>query len=219
MSPASNAARAALFDFDLTLMDTSRAITDCTNLLADEFGLNRVTRDEMIKLIGLPILDSWMTLWGESRSEWLDFYRQKLRPLEHSGFREFTDTRDALGRLRSNGVLTGVVTNRNKARSALEECGLAALFDVIIGADDVSNHKPHPEPLLKAMSLMGVGPEGTFYTGDTDIDMKTARSAHVRGIGVTTGGFGAEELISAGAEIACANLDSVADFILREMQL
>jgi HAD superfamily hydrolase (TIGR01509 family) len=217
MSRASNAARAALFDFDLTLMDTSGAITDCTNMLADEFGLRRVTRDEMKKLIGLTILDSWVAIWGESRPEWLDFYRGKLRSLEHSGFREFPDTRLALERLRANGVSTGVVTNRNKGRDAVRECGLESLFDVIIGAEDVENHKPHPEPLLKALSLLGVGTESAFFIGDTGIDMKTAKSANVRGIGVTTGGFGAEELISAGAEIACENLDSVADFILREI--
>ena len=218
MSRASNA-RAALFDFDLTLVDTSYAITDCTNLLADEFGLRRVTRDEMIKVIGLPILDSWVRLWGESRPEWLDFYRHGLRGLEHSKIREFPDTRSSVERLRAHGILTGVVTNRNKARSAVEECGVAPLFDVIVGGEDVGNYKPHPEPLLKALSLLGVGPDAAFFIGDTDIDMETARAANVRGIGVTTGSFGAEELLSAGAGVVCANLDGVADFILREMQL
>ena len=217
MSPVTNAARAALFDFDLTLMDTSFAITDCTNLLADEFGLKRVARDEMIKLIGLPILDSWVALWGESHSEWLDFYRRKLRSLEHSGFKEFPDTRSAVGLLRANGIMTGIVTNRNKAREAVGECGLSPLFDVIVGTEDVLNHKPHPEPLFKAMSLLDVDPAMAFYTGDTDIDMRTAKSAGVKGIGVTTGGFGAEELISAGADVVCSNLESVADFILREI--
>ena len=218
MSRTSNGARAALFDFDLTLVDTSYAITDCSNMLADEFGLMRVTRDEVIKVIGLPILGSWTALWGQSHSEWLDFYRRNLREQEHSGFREFPDTRGAIGRLRANGILTGVVTNRHKGRLAVEGCGLESLFDIIIGVEDVDNPKPHPEPLLKAMSLLGVEPEAAFYIGDTDIDMKAAKSAEVRGIGVTTGSFGAEELISAGAEITCANLNGVADFILREIQ-
>ena len=218
MNRASNAA-AALFDFDLTLMDTSYAITDCTNMLADEFGLRHVTRDEMIKVIGLPILDSWVAVWGEARTEWLDFYRQELRKNEHTGFREFPDTRRALERLRANGVRTGVVTNRNKARDAVEEGGIAQLFDVIIGGEDVGNYKPHPEPLLKAISLLGVRLEAAFYTGDTDIDMKTAKAANVRGIGVTTGSFGAEALTAAGAEIVCANLDGVADFILSKLEM
>ena len=218
MNLVSNAARAALFDFDLTLVDTSYAITDCSNLLADEFGLRHVTRDEVIKVIGLPILGSWEALWGQSRSEWLDFYRANLREQEHSGFREFPDTRLAVERLRANGVLTGIVTNRHKGRNAVEGCGLTPLFDVIVGVEDVNNPKPHPEPLLKAMSLLNVEPEAVFYIGDTDIDMKTAKAANVRGIGVTTGSFGAEELISAGAEISCANLGGAADFILREIQ-
>ncbi|MCL2684766.1 MAG: HAD-IA family hydrolase, partial [Synergistaceae bacterium] len=140
------------------------------------------------------------------------------RSSEHSGFREFPDRRSAIERLRANGVLTGLVINRNKAGGALEECGLAELFDVIIGADDVSNHKPHPEPLLKALSLCGVESGRAFYTGDTEIDMRTAKSAGVRGIGVTTGGYGAEELLSAGADITFANLGSAVDYILREMR-
>ena len=49
---------AVLFDFDMTLVDSSYAITECTNLLADAKGLARVTREEILKVIGLPIEES-----------------------------------------------------------------------------------------------------------------------------------------------------------------
>jgi HAD superfamily hydrolase (TIGR01549 family) len=209
---------AALFDFDLTLMDTSHIITECTNLLTDHFGLRRVSRDEMLRLIGLPIMDSWAALWGEAREEWLTYYRANLRAMEHADFREFPDTRSAITRLRENGVATGIVTNRNNARAAAEACGIAEMFDVVVGAEDVSHPKPHPEPVLKGMSLLGTDASLSFYTGDTDIDMKTAAAAGVRGIGVTTGNFGAGALISAGGTFACPNLSEVADTILREIK-
>lgn len=209
---------AALFDFDLTLMDTSHAIADCTNLLADHFGLRRTTREEMLTLIGVPLLDSWTALWGEWRDEWLDYYRARCRSMEHAGFREFPDTRSAIGRLRGAGVATGIVTNRCNARGAAEDCGIAPLFDVIVGADDVTRAKPHPDPVLKALSILGVEPGAAFYTGDTDIDMATAAASGARGIGVATGNFGEAELSLAGASFTCANLTGAADIILREIQ-
>jgi len=208
----------AMFDFDLTLMDTSYIITDCTNKLAERYGLRAVTRDEMLALIGLTITDSWSAIWGEWREEWLDYYRAHFRSMEHEGFREFPDTRSSLQRLRENGVRTAIVTNRNNARSAAEQGGIASLFDVIIGVEDVSHPKPHPEPVLTALARFDAVPGQAFYTGDTDIDMKTAVAAGVFGIGVTTGNFGPERLIAAGASVACPNLECVADTILRNIQ-
>jgi phosphoglycolate phosphatase len=207
-------ARAALFDFDLTLMDTSYAITECTNALADEMGLRRVTREEALTVIGLPIAESWMKLWGRFEEEWLDIYRQNFRDREHEGFREFPDTRSALSRLRENGVKTGVVSNRKFAMKAVTACGIASFFDVVTGLEDVQHPKPHPEPVLKALSRLSAEPGRSFYIGDTDIDMKTAVAAGVTGIGVTTGNFSAWELGAAGAAHACPNLSAVADIIL-----
>jgi phosphoglycolate phosphatase len=205
---------AALFDFDMTLMDTSHIITECTNLLAERYGLRRVTREDMLKVIGLPIAESWAAIWGYWKEEWLDYYRQNFRSMEQDGFQEFPDTRSAMEKLRENGVLTAIVTNRNNARGAAEHAGIAMLFDEFVGAEDVRHPKPHPEPVFTVLSRLGVSSEMVFYTGDTDIDMKAAVAAGVRGIGVTTGNFDAEELTAFGATVACPNLACVVDTIL-----
>ncbi|MDR3279647.1 MAG: HAD family hydrolase [Synergistaceae bacterium] len=210
----SGRAFAALFDFDMTLMDTSCIITECTNLLADKFALRRVTHAEMKSLIGLTIEDEWIKLWGDFKQEWLDYYRSHFRSIERSGFREFPDTRSAVENLRENGVKTGIVTNRSFARPVAEQCGVSGLFDVIIGRDDVDNPKPHPKPLLAALSRIGVETGRAYYVGDTDIDMKTANAAGVIGIGVATGNFTTDELIAAGASYARGDLTGVADTIL-----
>jgi phosphoglycolate phosphatase-like HAD superfamily hydrolase len=88
------------------------------------------------------------------------------------------------------------------------------MLDIVIGLEDVTNPKPHPEALEKALSLLGTEPGMSFYTGDTDIDMKTAVAAGVTGIGVATGNFSAGELRAAGGAYACANLSDVTDTIL-----
>ncbi|MDR0653187.1 MAG: HAD-IA family hydrolase [Synergistaceae bacterium] len=206
--------RAALFDFDLTLMDTSYAITECTNAFAEKMGLRHVTREETLRVIGLPIAESWIGLWGRYEQEWLDIYRQNFRDMEHEGFREFPDTRSALTLLRENGIKLGVASNRRFAMRAVKACGIAPMFDVVIGLEDVQYPKPNPDPVFTALSRLSAKPGRSFYIGDTDIDMKTAVAAGVTGIGVTTGNFSAGELKAAGGAYTCPNLSAVADTIL-----
>ena len=42
------------------------------------------------------------------------------------------------------------------ASRALEFLGLNELFSVLVGCDTCVNHKPHPEPVERALTLLGV---------------------------------------------------------------
>lgn len=201
--------KAVLFDFDMTLVDSSQGIAYCTNAFAKLKGLRPVPYDTIMAAIGLPTKDSWEMYWGEFRQEWLEEYREKFRGEERRMMRLFPGTVPTLDALRGAGIKTGLVSNRQFARSPAEYLGIADKFDVIIGLEDVTRPKPAPEPLLTALSRLGVGPSAALYVGDTDIDMKTAVAAGVRGVGVTTGTFNAEQHAAAGAWRACAHIDEV----------
>ncbi|MFR5879355.1 MAG: HAD family hydrolase [Cloacibacillus evryensis] len=123
--------------------------------------------------------------------------------------RLFPNTVAALEELRAKGVKTGVVSNRRFARRVVDATKLTPYMDVIIGLEDVTNAKPDPEALFKAIGKLGVGADEAVYVGDTDIDMKTAVAAAVRGVGVTTGNFGEDGLAAAGAWRVCSDLIEV----------
>jgi phosphoglycolate phosphatase-like HAD superfamily hydrolase len=53
---------------------------------------------------------------------------------------------------------------------------------VIIDREDVQNHKPHPEPLLKALASLSTRADEAVYVGDTQIDFLAARNAKTRSI-------------------------------------
>ncbi len=211
MEPSQNNQKitTVLFDFDMTLVDSSYIVTECTNKLADMFGLRRITREELMTMIGLPLVDSWKRQWGRFEQEWLDTYRAKFRDAEHGGMREFPGTRSVPRLLRTAGIKTGVVSNRSFARLAVETAGLTDLFDVVVGLEDVTKPKPDAEPLLCALDRLGERRENAVYVGDTDIDMQTAVHAGVRGIGMTTGNFTPEGLRLAGATWACDDLREI----------
>jgi pyrophosphatase PpaX len=52
-------------------------------------------------------------------------------------------------------------------------------MDVLVCADEVTNPKPHPEPVEKAVALLGADPATTVYVGDSIHDMHSGRAAGV----------------------------------------
>ena len=67
-------------------------------------------------------------------------------------------------------------------------------MDVLVCADEVTNPKPHPEPVEKAVSLLGADPATTVYVGDSVHDMHSGRAAGVRTAAALWGPFGRAHL-------------------------
>lgn len=204
---------AVLFDFDMTLADSSDAIHHCTNLLAKEFGLREISHAEVKAAIGVPIEDSWYGFWGDFKQEWLNHYRAHFRDDEIARIKLFPSAFPTVKALKVKGKKLGVASNRRFAFRAVGETGLASLLDVIIGLEDVERAKPEPDCLIKGFEKLEVELENGIYVGDTDIDMKTATAAGIRGIGVTTGNFGAAELMAAGASLVLDELSRLSVII------
>ena len=183
----------------MTLADSSYSITDALNLIAQSRGLRSVTRREVLRVIGLPIAESWMALWGEFDESWLEEYREKFVPMEYKGLRLFPGAREVLESLRGLGKKLGVASNRRNVLPALEATDIARYFDSVVGLQDVVLPKPSPDVVIESMERLGVGSEETWYVGDTADDMRTAVAAGVRGIGVESGNFRAADLLEAGA--------------------
>jgi len=84
-------------------------------------------------------------------------------------------------------VRLGIVTQKARqlevegrwvgAVQELEELGVANLFSMIVGFEDVSRHKPHPEGINLALSRLAALPRQTLVVGDSAADMEAARSA------------------------------------------
>ncbi|MEG1603004.1 MAG: HAD-IA family hydrolase [Cloacibacillus sp.] len=201
---------AVIFDFDMTLADSSYAIHKCTNLLAAAYGLATVSREAVLAGIGLPIEDCWQQYWGDYKDEWIEYYRAQFRGVEQDEIILFPNTEALLSKLRAAGIKTGVVSNRRFARKVLDSTKLTPFMDAIVGLEDVTNAKPDPEALLLGIERLGVSCEKTLYVGDTDIDMKTAAAAGVRGVGMTTGNFDEDGLAAAGAWRVCSDLIEMA---------
>ena len=178
--------RVILFDLDGTLIDSTEAILDGFRYVFGKFNKEYPGDEKVKRLIGLP-LDVMFRRLGVSDGvfEWVDAYKKRYREISKEKTILLPNAKEAIKEAKEFARL-GIVTTKTGlySRELLEHFGVMDYFDVLIGREDVENPKPHPEPILKAMHLMGANKEATFMIGDTCLDMVSAKEAGVRGIGV-----------------------------------
>ena len=83
----------------------------------------------------------------------------------------------------------GVVSTKYRARleEILDKFSLREYFTIVIGGEDVENHKPHPEGLHQALNRLNLQPHEALYVGDTTLDAEAARAAGIPFAAVLTG--------------------------------
>ena len=69
----------------------------------------------------------------------------------------------------------------------------------VTSSEDVGTAKPDPDIIETALDKAGVTADAAVMIGDSVWDVVAAKRAGVVSIGVLSGGFGREELLSAGA--------------------
>jgi len=94
-------------------------------------------------------------------------------------------------KLQKKGKRLGLVTSKLKdgAMKGLRLAGLDQAFEIVIGAGDVTHPKPHPEPVLAALDLLGTPAAEAVFIGDSRHDMECGRAAGVQTAAVLWGPF------------------------------
>ncbi len=74
-------------------------------------------------------------------------------------------------------ISAGTGNYRHIAELTLKRVKLDSYFDILVTADDVENHKPHPDTFLKCAELMNVKPEYCQVFEDTENGFKAVKNA------------------------------------------
>jgi pyrophosphatase PpaX len=187
--------RTVLFDLDGTLID-SAAIILASMRHATRSVLGREIPDEQLLAgVGAGLRYEMHAFDPERVEELVQTYREHNEPL-HADLQPCAGINDALESLRAANVPLGIVTSKRKltVRLAFETLPwLEQYFDVVVGAEDTERHKPHPDPILRGLELIGARADETVYVGDSPFDVLAAKAAGVRAIAVTWGGFHSRE--------------------------
>ena len=195
-----------IFDFDGTLGDSQKLITDTMLATVDELGLPSPTREQFATTIGLPLREcftSIMTLTEAEADACENTYRRIFDEKNVKGaVTLFSGVKDTLKRLHAKGIQLSIASSRchRTLASLVSDLSLGPYIQYVIGSDDVQQHKPEAESVLVTLEHFGVRPEAAVVVGDTEFDILMGRNAGVDTIGVSYGNGSRESLEKAGAE-------------------
>jgi len=205
--------RAVIFDFDLTLADSSPGFEACHRHAAERLGLTPPTFDAVRRSIGTPPHLAVPMLYGpavEGRvDEYLDIYQPHADEVMGPLTVVLPGSREVIGALNAAAIPMAIVSQklRYRVEEVLQREGLLDAFACVLGGEDVPAFKPDPSGLLLALERLGIPASDAIYVGDTTIDAEAAANAGLRFVAVLTGPTTRDDFAS---HTSAAILDTVA---------
>lgn len=177
--------RTILFDLDGTLIDTNELIIASFMHTFSHYGMT-YTREEVVQFNGPPLLDTFQKIAPDLAEEMVKTYRAHNLTVHDSYVTAFPHVTETIAALKEQGLKLGIVSTkmRKGVNMGLTLTGLATYMDTIITLDDVTQAKPHPEPVLKAVQALGADLETTLMVGDNYHDIESGKNAGVKTAGV-----------------------------------
>lgn len=172
-----------LFDLDGTLIETPTIILETFKELFDAYIPEvELTDDLLSSFLGQTLFVTFEQYAGKDKvDELVKIYRDVSEEKIAQGLSAYPGAKALMGYLKRKNVRIGVVTSKLKsvAERHLALVGLLDDIEGIIGYEDVLNHKPDPEPIIKGLEMFGAKASETIYIGDHENDIKSAKKAGV----------------------------------------
>ena len=208
--------RLVILDFDGTLADTQPIIVGSIQRTLAEMGLPARSDAECAAIIGLPLVECFSNLFPDidtaTAERCADRYREIFDELNEPGAVPlFPHVLETIRALHASGLQLAICSSRGRPtlEGFVSNFHLEPYISMVVSANDVTHHKPHPEPVQIILEQLQVRPEEAVVVGDASFDILMGRAAGCRTVGVTYGNQTAEELRACGAECLIDRFDTL----------
>jgi phosphoglycolate phosphatase len=190
-----------VFDFDYTLVDSSKGVVECVNYALEGLGLSPAAPELIYQTIGMSLPVTLMKLTGnendEKSPEFIRLFTKRADEIMVQQTIMFTNVPSEIQRLKQINLMLGIVSTKYRYRieEILKREHLFEAFTVIIGGEDVAQHKPDPTGLQKAIEKLNNSPSQVLYIGDSLVDAETANRAGVSFVAILSGMAKREDFI------------------------
>jgi pyrophosphatase PpaX len=210
---------ALLFDLDGTLIDSIELIMSSMRHAFEGYASRAPTDDAWRALIGRPLIDSFREFVPEEPEVERLIGRYREYQLAHHDrlVRPYDGIVTAIRGFAAAGHPMALVTSKADwlAQRALVHVGLDDAIPVVVGCDTCTRHKPHPEPVERALALLRSAPRDAIFVGDSPHDVESGRAVGVYTIAVTWGAFTRDEMARAGADLVIHEVGQLAAAVER----
>lgn len=211
--------KAVLFDYDETVVYSNMDHVKSYIAAGKAFGI-RIKKKDILERFGKSAINIISELFPELTDEEII----RMRDLKEKIYREIISKKDIkpvkgleklLKFLVASGIRCGIVSSASVKNIliGLNENKITKYFDVIIGAEQVKRHKPNPDPVLKAVKMLGLKPSECVFIGDSIYDVIAGKRARVMPIGLTTGYYSEMQLKWNGAKTSFRNHTEFANYL------
>lgn len=185
--------RALLFDFDYTLADSTAGAVECVNHALVRCGFPAAEKQAICRSIAYPLPEVLARLTGVEDPQAVAAFVQAFISRADEVMALLTtlypSVKETIGQLRRDGYRTAIVSTKFRYRieAILANHEAGKLFDAIVGGEDVEHHKPHPQPLIRALGRLRLDPDDALYLGDHPVDAEAAQAACMPFVAILSG--------------------------------
>ena len=205
-----------IFDVDGTLTYTNQLIFDSFNHIIEKYLGKRFSDEEIIALFGptedIILKEICKDDYESARKDYYIYYKNN-----HSIAQLYEGIKSLIIDIKNANILLSIFTGkgRTSALITLNEHGLTEYFDLIVSGDDVSNHKPSPEGIIKFLSKNNLNPSDVLMIGDAPSDIIAAKEAGVEIASVVWDSYSEDEVKKLNGNNIFHTVDELRDYIFK----
>lgn len=222
--------KAVLWDLDGTILDSISVMHAILTEIFPKFDLPIPSREEVRKEL-YGSLEGALVRYSNNYADQAALMEAFIQA-QHAHYIDpvmFEAVTKVIFELSNNSdVAQAIVTSRNSnggrgvgALEIVKTTGLDKYMGTVISAEESEKHKPHPEPLLMALDIIGVKPSDAVMVGDQPVDAIAAHAAGTKSILIDHEGddIGLDQLRSANPDVIVQNPDDLLPYIIKALQL
>ncbi|MBR4136288.1 MAG: HAD-IA family hydrolase [Bacteroidales bacterium] len=209
-----------IFDFDGTMADTRDNIVRVMQQVMCSLGLSVAEEERCAATIGLPLKDCFRDIYPWMTDAEAENCAETYRRIFFANAKDlvpqlFPNVRETIDYLHSRHIKMAIASSRTSAslHGFIREMQLQDRVVMVVGSDEVTHHKPDPEPVNVILSAMGFTAEETMVVGDMPVDILMGKAAGSHTCAVTYGNASAEELKAAGTEFLIDDMAELASLL------
>jgi phosphoglycolate phosphatase len=180
-----------LFDFDGTMVDSSRIILPCVQNTYRELGMELPSKDILRKFIGPPLNESFKIIGmpEELINKAVGIYRSTFNNKNYEDFLLYPGMRELLTHLQKEGVRLAVASVRleDKLQEVCIHMDIDRYFEAVCGKVDAEGVLTKEDVVRRALQKLGNPAGQAVLIGDSTFDEEGARQAEIDFVGVLYG--------------------------------